>query len=557
MATRPPHNAFEQKVKEGEKEAIQSTHTEETSWESEERWSSLAATSPCVIMTVTREGTIQFLNRTVGAYAPKDTIGTKVWNYVPPNYRSVMREAIENVFQTGTPTSHEILGPGVEGPASAWYMTHLGPIVRDGTVHAVTMAAIDITAMKKVSTALKESEAQKKAILDASIDRIRLSDTDMRIIWANKTYKRELNIRPEELIGKHCYAVFVKRESPCPECPSMQALTSGTIEHAVLTRPSPGNPEEKAYLDAYAVPLKDEAGNIVNCIQITRNNTERVLAEKELQQSEQRYRTLFEDSKDAVYTITREGTVVSANRSFRELFSIAKDDLPDLNVTHLYVHPTDRNCFQRQVEKKGSVKDFAVKLRKKDGGEMDCLLTSTVWRDSNGTPLGYQGIIRDITKHKRDVHALQAREQEVRRKTMNLKETNIALRVLLKRREDDKRELEEKVLSNVKQLILPYLEKLEKTRLTDPQKIYLDILEEHLQDIISPFVRNLSTTYLTISPTEIKVASLIKQGKTTKEIADCLDSSPRAIEFHRTNLRGKLGLKNKKVNLRSYLLSLP
>ena len=290
---------------------------------------------------------------------------------------------------------------------------------------------------------------------------------------------------------------------------------------------------------------------MVSCIQITRNITERVRAEKELKKSEQRYRTLFEDSKDAVYTITREGTVVSANRSFLELFSITRDDLPDLNVTHLYVHPADRKRFQRQVEKKGSVKDFEVKLRKQDGEEMDCLITSTVWQDSNGTPLGYQGIIRDITEHKRNVSTLRERERELRRKTMNLKESNIALRVLLKRREEDKKELEEKVLLNVKQLIVPYLEKLEKTRLNDRQKTYLDILEEHLQDVISPFLRSLSNTYLTISPTEIKVASLIKQGKTTKEIADCLDSSPRAIEFHRTNLRGKLGLKNKKVNLRS------
>jgi len=103
---------------------------------------------------------------------------------------------------------------------------------------------------------------------------------------------------------------------------------------------------------------------------------------------------------------------------------------------------------------------------------------------------------------------------------------------------------------------VPYLERLEKTGLNASQKTYVGILESNLNDIISPFLRTLSSTYLNISPTEIQVANLVKQGKTTKEIAESLNSSTRAIEFHRDNLRNKLGLKNKKANLRSYLLSL-
>ena len=186
---------------------------------------------------------------------------------------------------------------------------------------------------------------------------------------------------------------------------------------------------------------------------------------------------------------------------------------------------------------------------------MDCLITSTLWRASDGNVLGYQGIIRDITEHKRNLQALIEREKELRSKTMNLKEANIALRVLLQKRDKDKQELEQKMLSNVKHLIWPYVEKLEKTGLNDRQKTYVGILESNLNDIISPFLRTLSSPYLKISPMEIQVANLVRQGKTTKEIAESLIASTRAIEFHRNNLRKKLGLKNKKANLRSYLLS--
>jgi DNA-binding CsgD family transcriptional regulator len=133
---------------------------------------------------------------------------------------------------------------------------------------------------------------------------------------------------------------------------------------------------------------------------------------------------------------------------------------------------------------------------------------------------------------------------------------NTALRVLLKRREEDKAELEEKVLSNVRDLVLPYMERLRQTRLDANQMLCLDILESNLNDIISPFARKLSSKYLSLTPTEIRVANLVKEGKTTKEIAEFMHLSDKTIESHRNNVRKKLGIKGKKTNLRTRLLSI-
>ncbi len=93
---------------------------------------------------------------------------------------------------------------------------------------------------KRSEEALRESEAQKKAILDASVDRIRLVDTDMRIIWANKTTTRELNTAPEDLVGQPCYRVFFDNDAPCALCPSKKAATSGNIEHNTMHQPFQG-----------------------------------------------------------------------------------------------------------------------------------------------------------------------------------------------------------------------------------------------------------------------------------------------------------------------------
>ncbi len=133
--------------------------------------------------------------------------------------------------------------------------------------------------------ALRESESQKEALLDASIDRIRLVDADMRIIWANRTTTRELAITPEDIVGKVCYQVLREQDVLCPGCPTEKALESGRIEHSVMHHVSSKGFEGETWWDAYAVPIKDEEGRIVRCIQISRNITDAKKKELRITQS--------------------------------------------------------------------------------------------------------------------------------------------------------------------------------------------------------------------------------------------------------------------------------
>ena len=150
---------------------------------------------------------------------------------------------------------------------------------------------------------------------------------------------------------------------------------------------------------------------------------------------------------------------------------------------------------------------------------------------------------------------VEERTHELRLKSESLEEMNTALKVLLKKREEDKNELEEKVIYNVKEMVQPFLEKMGRTRLDDRQRTFLEILESNLNDIVSPFAKKLSTRYLNLTPSEIQIANLVKHGKTTKEIADLLSLSTRTIESHRDSIRKKLGIKNQKANLRTHLMS--
>jgi signal transduction histidine kinase/ActR/RegA family two-component response regulator len=144
----------------------------------------------------------------------------------------------------------------------------------------------EIIERQEAEEALRRSEAQKEAILDASIDRIRLVDKDLRIIWANETTTRELDIPPEDIVGQVCYEILFERDAPCPGCPGIKAFESGEIEHAVIRQPKARGIQGETYWEDYAVPIKNELGDIVSILQVTRNITEREKAEEEKQRLE-------------------------------------------------------------------------------------------------------------------------------------------------------------------------------------------------------------------------------------------------------------------------------
>jgi len=293
--------------------------------------------------------------------------------------------------------------------------------------------------------------------------------------------------------------------------------------------------------------------------------------------SEERLKILFEFAPDAYYLNDLEGRFIDGNRAAEELTGFRKQELIGKNFLELDLIPESDIPKAMEHLKKNlaglpSGPDELV-LIKKDGTSIIIeVRTYPVTIKGKDTVLG---IARDVTRRKEvEAELKKARDelekrvaertielartnQKLEQKTIHLEEANTALKVLLKRREADRMELEEKVLFNVKELILPYLEKVKGGRLDDRQKLFVEILESNLKDIVAPFIRGVSSGFLKLTPMEIQVANLIRQGKTTKEIANAQSLSPKTIEFHRENIRKKIGIKNKKINLQTYLNTLP
>jgi PAS domain S-box-containing protein len=267
--------------------------------------------------------------------------------------------------------------------------------------------------------------------------------------------------------------------------------------------------------------------------------------ENKLTESKETFKTLFEHSAFVIDVIDAEtGIPILQNKRFREQMGHTLDKMMRANSSkappkeHLLRH------FQHVINKGATI--FERKFFTKDGDERN-FITSAVPIKLHGKWY-IQNISFDITEHHQALIELKEREKD-------LEELNAALKVLLKRRDDEKIEIEDGFIASLDELIEPYIHALKDTPLNPQQDACLSTLESNLNQMKSPFIRGLSFKHSGFTHKELQIATLIRDGKTTKEISESLASSIRSIEFHRANIRKKLGIKNAKANLRTLLLS--
>ncbi|MEN6437874.1 MAG: LuxR C-terminal-related transcriptional regulator [Syntrophobacter sp.] len=276
---------------------------------------------------------------------------------------------------------------------------------------------------------------------------------------------------------------------------------------------------------------------------------------------------------DATFVIDRKGKVVAWNRAIEEMSGVAKERMlgksENAYAVPFYGEPRPMliDLIFTEFSGEASPYDFVewrggtlyaeafVPGTYGGKGAFLCGTASPIF-DKDGRLIGAIEAMRDFSHQKSLERALLAREKDLEEKARELEDANTALKVLLKQREKDRKDLEDRILTNVKESILPFLERLKQSRMDKSQKAYLAMVESELFGLVSPFVRYLSKKLINLTPMEIRVAKLIKDGKLSKEIADLLGLAEKTVLTHRNNLRKKLGLRNKKANLRSHLMSL-
>ena len=281
---------------------------------------------------------------------------------------------------------------------------------------------------------------------------------------------------------------------------------------------------------------------------------EKIVAERtaDLEKTYNQMSALINASSDAAQLLDPKGNIITANKVTAKRLKAPLDELLGKCV-YDYLTPEiakKRKGKVAQVIKTGKPSRFEDRMGK-------LILQNTMYPvvNAKGKVVQLAVYSRDVSPEKKNIANLKKREKELKYRTRSLEEANTAFSILLRRREEDRTHFESSVVSNMSTLVKPYIEKLKSTPLDAIQTNHLHVIETNLEQIVSPFVRDIGSRVLELTPMEIRVATLVKEGKSNIEIAEQLSVSKNTILTHRFNLRRKLGIKNKKINLRAYLLS--
>jgi PAS domain S-box-containing protein len=414
---------------------------------------------------------------------------------------------------------------------------------------------------KRTKQALQESEKRFNNVTNSIEELLILLDKNFKIQLINSTLAKAYNVSVDEFAGKHCYELFYGRNDICEGCPAIKVLNEGKVIRAALRYRPDGR-----IVDRTAYPFIDDNGDITGVIVIGVDITEQKQTEEKLRESEEKYRLLVESTPDWVWMCDRKGRQIFSNNAVKEILGYEIHEIlgnTALSLIYKEDQKSVQKWFQKAKKQKRGWRGSVIRWQHKDKSIRFLETIAEPIFDDKGNLIGYSGIDRDVTARKLSEMALQKAHDELQKKTIrlevkknSLEEINTAMKVLLKKREEDKIEIESNVLTNVKELIEPYFEKIKKTKLDDQQRALLSIMESNINEIVSPFTRKMSLKYLNLTPTEIRIANLIRHGSSTKDIAEIINVSPRTVETHRKNIRRKIGLDRKRANLRSHLLSL-
>lgn len=291
---------------------------------------------------------------------------------------------------------------------------------------------------------------------------------------------------------------------------------------------------------------------------------QRRLIEEQLRESENRFRLALDAASNGVWDRNLVTGEVYYGANWQRTLGYGDREITGEQSFENLLHPDDREkvLTHRKAHIEGATSRYEVeyRIRNKAGGWQWMLSRGqAVSRDEQGKAQRIVGTLTDITRLKEaetELKRIQAElEHRVKERTVQLSESNIALTVLLKKREKDQTILAEQVLANTSNLVEPFFDRLCASGLNEQQQTLVDILRTNIQELTSPFASNFSSKLARFTPMEIQVASMIKQGKQSKEIAEIMNLSPGTINIHRKNIRKKLNLTHQKTNLQTLLLT--
>lgn len=418
-----------------------------------------------------------------------------------------------------------------------WILS-IGEIVRrDEAGRPLRMVGIhqDITDRKRAEEALRLTQFS----VDQAADAVQWISPEGRIVYVNERACRMLGYSREELLGLAVWDISPERtpETFRERFAQLKVVKSWLFESRHRRKDGSIFPVE---VSGRYIAFGEKEFYFA----FVRDITERKRMEEELRESEERFRDLSEAAFEGI-AISYNGIVQDANSRFAEMFGWQSEALRGCSVME-FVAPESRELVAQRI-RDGLLEQYEHMAVRSDGRTFPVEVQARTMRHK-GLKVRVTAI-RDITDRKKT-------EEQLREKNIDLEQMNATLKVLLAQRDRDRTEMEERILFNLREMVDPYLRRLLSSGLNEKQMSYVGVVESNLRDIVSPFGQRLSLSHVNLTVNEMQIANLIRQGRSTKEIGDILNLSPKTVETHRRKIREKIRIVNRKVNLRAYLLSL-
>lgn len=485
--------------------------------------------------------------------------------------------------------------------------------LRDAEGNAVGVMGItrDITERKRAEENLRQSEAKFRFLAENMNDIVWTTDLHYDITYESPSVYKILGYTPEERQGNAAMMLLTQN--------SRKEAAEALAEFLEQEREKGYDPYRSVkmeleyihkngsliWMESVASAIRDQNGKMTGFYGVSRDITERKRSEAALQSSQAKYRLLADSMNDIIWITDESFTITYVTPSVVRVLGYTPEERIGQSPTTVLIPEAQKKAFEaffqflEQERTPGNDPNRTVKMElqyvKKDGSIIWMESVTSAIRDQTGRLIGFHGAVRDVTKRrlaedelarhreeleslvqkrtkelsaankrlkqenerrKRTEGSLRHRESQLKKKRQELEEINSTLKILLKQREEDKTSMENNIISNIKISLLPFLEKLEESDLEKNQELIVKQLRSQIKEITSPFIKKISSELLGLTTSEIQVASLIKAGKSSHEIAGIMNVSLNTIITHRYNIRRKTGLKNNKINLCSYLQSL-
>lgn len=538
--------------------------TEERLRASEETFRSMIHAIQEAAILVTSAGEILAANATLAGrlgQTPESIKGKIIFDLLPPAEAAERKASIARVVREKKPFTAELHREGRVLMSSVYPVFNLAH-----DVEKIAFFATDITRLKAAQDEITKSEERMRALLEGSSDMVQVLDAQGTIKYVSPSIERILGYDPALPLGDSAFKIIHPDDLPAIQQKFALLFAVPDQPLKVQCRCLHKNGTWR-HIEAWA---KNHLANpaIAGIVLNIRDITDHIEVQRRIETSEQKFRCIVEQSRDGIAIIDATGAIIIYNSAQETITGItAQQALGQKIWDFQYRCMTPEHKAALPFEAfKAQYLDF---IRTGKAPWLDALLEVEMVR-ANGDRIHLQTVLftlhindqtayasfnRDVTAQKNAERELRERETELKERTQLLEQKNAALRELMSQVEMENRRTVEQIRASLDQLVFPVLHRL-KNRCCTADRVFVNMLEENLNDVVSGFGIELSSRLNRLTQREIELCGLIRQGITSKEIGRLLHISPRTVETHRNRIRKKLGVTDPDVNLVTFLKTL-